>query len=202
MGNKIFTRSYQVITNVLYWLFTGAILISLFSFGTSTLTTGEGTIFGNKPIIVMTGSMEPTILTKSIIVGKEITDPRTISVDDIVTFKVLNEGVEKRITHRIIAIDTEHQTVTTKGDNNSGADMYDVSIYPNGLPMENVQYKITHVFNWVAYLFVIFSDPIAIGIAIVGLVGFVFIVKMVKKKFYNPEYEIKLFKNKNNKKPE
>ena len=61
----------------------------------------------------MTGSMEPTISTGSLILVKE---EKEYKVKDIVTYKNDNEYV----THRIVKI--ENDEITTKGDNNNTED--------------------------------------------------------------------------------
>lgn len=65
-------------------------------------------------LIVVTGSMEPTINSKEMIIIRE---QKEYSKNDIITYK---DFLGKLITHRIIDIDGEY--VVTKGDSNNAED--------------------------------------------------------------------------------
>lgn len=69
-------------------------------------------LFKYKPVVVLSGSMEPTIKTGSIIYYKWI-EPNLLKKNDIITFN--NQG-KNYVSHRIIDID--ENAVTTKGDAN------------------------------------------------------------------------------------
>ncbi|WP_194419881.1 signal peptidase I [Microbacterium abyssi] len=81
-----------------------------------------------KPLIVISGSMEPGIMT-----GDLIVDTR-VSVDDLVVGDVVSlpsELTGDLVTHRISAIvpdGTGAYTVTMKGDNNAYTDALDYSV--------------------------------------------------------------------------
>ena len=77
--------------------------------------TGSGYVnyFGYTFFQVITGSMEPTIMTKDIVIEK-ITDD--VHVNDIITFKM----DDNYVTHRIIQ--KEGSTIITRGDNNNADD--------------------------------------------------------------------------------
>lgn len=82
-------------------------------------------IFGYKPLIVMSGSMETSIYTGDLIFAKEV-DPSSLKINDIIAFR---EDDNYITTHRIIEIkevDGENYFVT-KGDNNNTADKHLVS---------------------------------------------------------------------------
>lgn len=72
---------------------------------------------GYKPFIVLSGSMEPTIMTGDLAISKEVDDKTTLKVGDIISFKN-KEGIV--ITHRIVNITTEDGELAfeTRGDNN------------------------------------------------------------------------------------
>ena len=76
------------------------------------------TIFGIKPYIVRSGSMENEIKTGSVAYVNTKIGVQEIQVGDIIAFKVGNE----QVTHRVIAIN-EDNTFTTKGDANETEDM-------------------------------------------------------------------------------
>lgn len=78
-------------------------------------------VFGYKPFMVLSGSMESDIHKGDLIITKEI-DPTKLKVEDIIAFK---DAAETITTHRIIDIVVnDGQTYfITKGDNNSTQDL-------------------------------------------------------------------------------
>ena len=74
-------------------------------------------MFGYKPAIVLSGSMEPTIETGSIVLIDK-NDTEDIAKGDIIAFNVDNTF----ITHRVTKIDDEG--IHTKGDGNQTADLW------------------------------------------------------------------------------
>ena len=79
-------------------------------------------IFGYKPFIVLSGSMETKIRIGDLIITK-IIDPNSLKVDDVIAFRDEENTVT---THRIIDIIDKDGTTyfVTKGDNNSSQDRY------------------------------------------------------------------------------
>ena len=75
---------------------------------------------GYKPFIVLSGSMEPTILTGDIVLTK-ITAAEDIAQNDIITFRVDRDTA---VTHRVTEVVQEDGNITflTKGDANVGSD--------------------------------------------------------------------------------
>lgn len=78
---------------------------------------------GYKPFIVLSGSMEPTIITGDMAIIKEC-DPKQLKVGDVIAFKSGNAIV----THRIIEVTVEdgENVFITKGDNNNIEDKFPV----------------------------------------------------------------------------
>jgi signal peptidase len=72
---------------------------------------------------VLTGSMTPGIPVGSVVIDRPV-DPGTLRVGDVATYQA-EPGVEKYVTHRIVAIDTDTTptTFTFKGDANRAADI-------------------------------------------------------------------------------
>lgn len=83
-------------------------------------------VFGIKPFIVLSGSMESEIHKGDLILTKSI-DPKSVKVDDVIAFR----DAEKTITtHRVIDIvEKEGESYfITKGDNNTTQDRNLVSL--------------------------------------------------------------------------
>lgn len=78
-------------------------------------------VFGYKPFMVLSGSMESDIHKGDLIITKE-TNPTKLKVDDIIAFR---DAAGTITTHRIIdTVENDGQTYfITKGDNNSTQDM-------------------------------------------------------------------------------
>ena len=84
-----------------------------------------------KPIVVLSGSMEPTFKVGSIIYYKPVSQSE-IKVNDIITFKMGNSLV----THRVNQI--KNNTYITKGDANDSVDS-------NPVTYENVKGKVPQI---------------------------------------------------------
>ena len=79
-------------------------------------------LFGVKPFVVLSGSMEPTIPTGSCVFVN--TKDRDVSEGDIITFSLsTGENTGVFVTHRVNKI-TDDGLIQTKGDNNDNPDGY------------------------------------------------------------------------------
>lgn len=76
-------------------------------------------VFGIKPFVVESGSMKPEISTGDMAYINTRCTYDDVDIGDIIAFRVNNETV---VTHRVIDIDNERKTFTTKGDANENAD--------------------------------------------------------------------------------
>ena len=83
-------------------------------------------IFGFKPFIVLSGSMEKEIHKGDMIITKVVEDPTSLGVDDVIAFRDAEGTVT---THRIIDVVLEDGETyfITKGDNNNTQDLNLVS---------------------------------------------------------------------------
>ena len=125
-------------------------------------------IFGYKPLIVMSGSMETSIYTGDLIFIKEI-NPEMLKVGDVIAFR---EDTDYVTTHRIVdikEIDGE-KYFETKGDNNNAADQ-------NLVEFNRVEgayvYRIKGLGNVLAFL----QKPLGLAVVllsvlIIGLITF------------------------------
>lgn len=106
-------------------------IVSVFLIIASTLLMllsifGAKDIFPYKFYRVLTGSMEPTIKTESLIITKEI-KAEDLKEGDIISFYSLDPALQGNVnTHRIVKInrDNGNLSFTTKGDNNNKEDAF------------------------------------------------------------------------------
>lgn len=142
------------------------------------VTGQEAYVLGYRPIMILTGSMEPTIRTKGVAISKEVVDISELNVGDIVSFHVTQEDNKiVRVTHRIVKIDSEG--IQTKGDNNSVVDPYILTI-------DNIESKVVFIMNWTATLIDIWatsSGKIWICSIVLGTILLYFSVKLLIKSF-------------------
>lgn len=77
-------------------------------------------VFGYKPFIVLSGSMETEIFRGDLIIVKD-TNPKDLKINDVIAFRDVENTVT---THRIIDILEKDEKIyfVTKGDNNSSQD--------------------------------------------------------------------------------
>lgn len=116
---------YQKISN---WLFILAciILIPLLLINLSIILQAKNdedavpSIFGYKPFIVLSGSMETEIFRGDLIIVKNA-NPKDLKINDVIAFRDTENTVT---THRIIDVIEKDEKVyfVTKGDNNSSQD--------------------------------------------------------------------------------
>ena len=85
------------------------------------LVFGVPTIFGVRPLVVVSGSMEPVLPVGSLVITEAVT-AEEIEVGDVVGYWTGNRfiGINPIILHRVIAITEEGYLL--KGDNNETAD--------------------------------------------------------------------------------
>lgn len=140
----------------------------------------ENFIFGYRPAIVLTGSMEPYMMTNSVVLTKEVTSLDQLEVGDVISFHLTNDLGEKiRITHRLTGI--EDGVLSTKGDNNPSGD---------GIPltMENVESKVIAVCNQTAYLIAAWQTT-AGKIMILCALGTIFFAYLAIKLYFSGKRE-------------
>lgn len=137
-----------VVSNIISWmvmiaLFLG-LLVTVFNVVESKRTGEDVYFLDHRPIVVLTGSMEPTMRENSIIISEKVESIDELHVGDIITYHVEVDNEIIRVTHRITSI-SEDGLIRTKGDNNSVGDAYPITI-------DNVQDRTVFIMNWVATL--------------------------------------------------
>lgn len=117
-------KALKMISNIITAvLFINLILMAILVVS-SKASGGEPQAFGYQLKTVLSGSMEPTFQTGSVIAVKPLSseERKSLKKDDVITFQA---SEEKLITHRVIGVSSsgDHVMYETKGDNNKTADM-------------------------------------------------------------------------------
>lgn len=111
---KIVNKIFQIFIDFLVFIVTILILFSLYKLvSIKVLHKPYANTFGYSIFEIATGSMEPTLNVKDLIIVKITKD---VSVNDIVTY--IEE--DNLITHRVISINGDN--LTTQGDANNSID--------------------------------------------------------------------------------
>ncbi|KML40331.1 signal peptidase I SipW [Cytobacillus firmus] len=114
----------KIISNIITAVLFINLILMAFLVVSSKASGGEPQAFGYQIKTVLSGSMEPTFQTGSVIAVKPLSseESRALKKDDVITFQA---SEEKLITHRIIGATNsgDHVMYETKGDNNKTADM-------------------------------------------------------------------------------
>ena len=150
-------KIWETIQSIFSWVFLllmcGLLLFSIYNLNEARQNNEDYFLFGYRPMLVLTGSMEPYMMTNSLVLSKEITDIDQLEVGDVVTYHVDTEsGRPLRITHRIIEM--EDDLIYTKGDNNQVMDGF-------ALTMDNIDAKVIGVCNFTATLASIWNRSFA-----------------------------------------
>ncbi|MCL2339448.1 MAG: signal peptidase I [Actinomycetia bacterium] len=130
-------------------------------------------LFGFKPVVVMTSSMDPYILENSVVIIQK-TEFSEVKIGDVITYDVNNQFV----THRVVAISGNQ--ILVQGDANDTPDAQLVTA-------ENFVGSVAYRMNWLQPILTAFKvDPLkaAIHYLVVPIVSIslaVFIVTMVRK---------------------
>ncbi|MEN1935641.1 signal peptidase I [Paenibacillus sp. 102] len=113
---------WKIISNVISFVLFALMVCLAFVVISSKASGGDPTVMGYQFKTVLSGSMEPTFLTGSIIAIEPTKDGSKYKKGDVITFK---EDEKKIVTHRIIGVKDVNGKVMyeTKGDNNNGPDL-------------------------------------------------------------------------------
>ncbi len=138
---------FRSVVNVVSIVMTGLAAILLLAF------TAAPTVFGYKSYVVLSGSMEPAILTGAVVVAQPV-PPTSLKVGDVIVYN--RSDVDERITHRIVEVN--------KAD--SGKPTFDTMGYANSVPDSwTVQYatgtagKVLFSVPYVGYISAALESP-------------------------------------------
>ena len=179
---------FKKLNDILSWaMLIGAFVLFIYTGITvaeSNKTGKDAFVFGFRPRLVQSGSMEPYMMTNGFCLTKEVNDIEELEVGDVVTFHLEQNGKKMSITHRIISI--EDGIINTQGDNNKASDDY-------LLTMDNIDAKVVCVFNQTAWLADKWQTPagkvIFIGIGFLFSLGYFLRKSFIKRFFFKMEQE-------------
>ena len=141
-------------------------------------------IGGNAPLIVLTGSMDPTIKAGDLIVTKKI-DAEDVRVDDVISFFDPEGNGSSIVTHRVIGIEIDETSgeifFRTQGDNNDIADMTPV-------PERNLVGRWEGTRFWgLGYVVLFTQSTVGIIVIIAVIVAGIFVYMMIRKRIQDKE---------------
>lgn len=116
-AKKVWKITSNLITGILFLL----LIFMIFVVVSSKASGGEPSFLGYQLKTVLSGSMEPTFKTGSVIAVEPLKNSSNLKKGDVITFMIAENQLA---THRIIdVIKNENQVMyKTKGDNNDNAD--------------------------------------------------------------------------------
>jgi signal peptidase I len=112
----------KILSNLITIILSLTLLFMVFVVISSKAKGGEPSVLGYQLKTVLSGSMEPTFKTGSIIAIKPLQNTSDLKKGDIITFHLDEDNLA---THRIIEVIHSGNQVMykTKGDNNKNADL-------------------------------------------------------------------------------
>lgn len=125
------SKNSDKIKNAFYWIILVTCIVVTSSCVVTKAFCGKSSVFGYKPFFIMSGSMEPTIMTHQIVIATPI-DAEDVQIGDIISY----ETDTKTVIHRVVDIN-EDGTFEFLGDNNAGQVKSDKGVTP-----EQIGYKI------------------------------------------------------------
>lgn len=139
-------------------------------------------LFGYKPFVVLSGSMQSQINVGDLVFVKEV-DPESLKANDIIAFRD-QQGLVT--THRIKKVVSENKDICfqTKGDNNNIADSDLVC-------SKSIEGKYVSRIARLGSLIIFIQQPLGFSIMIMSILLIGVIVFIVKNKQINDEFELK-----------
>lgn len=108
----------QKITSVISWIVLGFLVVCVIFVTVSSLTNNIPSFFGYSFLTVKTESMEPTIMTNSVILVDKLqrSEVGNLKEGEIIVYKAVKNGHNITITHTLMENHYEDGYVITKGD--------------------------------------------------------------------------------------
>lgn len=170
-----------------------AILIGIVFIQTKTNPDKVPTIFGYKPFIVLSGSMETEIYKGDLVIVKEVKHNK-LKLNDVIAFRDEDNYV---VTHRIVDINKENNETKyiTKGDNNNTNDRGYVTI-------ENIEGIYVNKIKGFGNILLIMQKKITliITLALIVIIGTIYIIFDSSKLSNSERKELEEYRKKQGKK--
>jgi signal peptidase I len=147
-------------SNILYGVMFIFLLTMIIIVMSSRASGGEPELFGYQLKTVLSGSMEPTFKTGSLILVEKLENPTNLKKDDVITFQQDETNV---VTHRIIEVlqQGDNTFYRTQGDNNQDADT-------NPVLSQNIVAKYSGItIPLIGYFLQWASSPLGTGILLI-----------------------------------
>lgn len=129
-------------------------------------------LFKIQPLTIISGSMEPKFPVGSFILVNKV-EAKTVKINDVISFKPDSKS-DILVTHRVVGIDEDKQTFTTKGDNNKIVDTKPV-------PFGNLLGKVILCLPLLGYASYYLSLPIGKIIAVIIVIGLFVLTYLLDK---------------------
>jgi signal peptidase I len=164
-------KALKIVNHFISTILILILLCSFYVMISSKVTGGQPSILGNQLMLVLSGSMEPTISTGSVVGVKEVDDTTKLKKGDMVTFY---SPIKKNtiVTHRILEVKGQGQFTEyiTKGDNNKTSD-------PRPVPHSKIIGKYSGInIPYLGYIlqFLQSKNGIALSLIVPGLIIIVY----------------------------
>lgn len=131
-------------------------------------------LMGYTELAVLTGSMQPTLPVGTLIYVKEV-EPETLQVGDVVTYRLDSDTM---VTHRVVEIDPDAQTLTTQGDANADPD--------GAITFDRLVGKMDFYIPYLGYISLNIRTPIGI-MSICGALIFIILLAFIPEIFSKDE---------------
>lgn len=169
-------KALKIAGNILFYTILICLLSTSFIMVKSVKDGVQPKILGNRFFTVLTGSMEPSIMTGDLIISKEVS-PKEIHPGDVITFGSLNSN--NITTHRVRRVITEDgkKSYVTQGDANNVED-------PNPVPEEVLIGKVVKVIPKLGSIMSWMKSNLVLVIGgLVALISLGFIGNFVRERF-------------------
>ena len=133
---------------------------------------------GYTELAVLTGSMQPTLPVGTLIYVKE-TDPAQLEVGDVVTYRLDGDTM---VTHRVIEMNPEAETLVTQGDANADPD--------GEITFDRIVGKMDFSIPYLGYISLNIRTPIGI-VSICGVLVLIILLTFIPEIFSKDDEEEK-----------
>ena len=156
--------------NIMRWsgnVAIGLVLVTVTVLVVNAFINGLGTLPGGyRPLVVLSGSMEPYMPTGSLVITKSV-NPATIGLGDVITFRLESSSFQADLaTHRVVAVERGPGGLSfvTQGDANPAHD-------PTPVPASAVVGRVVLVSSLAGSLAQTVKTPLFLFLTALGAAG-------------------------------